>query len=193
MPLYLMVLVVLAISGVSMASLHLAFRSPRSEGRRIREEKQRTLEVARLLKNVLANSLFSVLLVFAIVLGLEPFLFYPETPSWGRMALEVVGVLALYDLLYYWMHRYAFHRWGVLRAAHSVHHVARFPTAVDSLYLHPVETFLGLAVLALCTFVVGPVSSYSFAVIFLVYSQLNIVIHCGLELPAFPFGPLLGL
>ena len=75
-----------------------------------------------------------------------------------------------------------------------MHHVVKTPSAADSLYLHPLEMFLGVALLWVSTglwvLIVGPVNVYAFAWMFFVYSILNVVIHSGLELPAFPFAPI---
>ncbi|MBC7171741.1 MAG: sterol desaturase family protein [Polyangiaceae bacterium] len=67
-----------------------------------------------------------------------------------------------------------------------MHHVAKHPIAIDSLYLHPVENFLGLALLHICVWAVGPVSLYAYGGLLFVYTQLNIIVHAGLDLP----GPL---
>jgi sterol desaturase/sphingolipid hydroxylase (fatty acid hydroxylase superfamily) len=66
----------------------------------------------------------------------------------------------------------------------------RHPNAFDALYLHPVETFLGLALLIACTWLLGPVHIATFAGVFFVYSALNIIVHCGLD---FHFPPFLAL
>ena len=88
---------------------------------------------------------------------------------------------ALYDFLYYFMHRFLFHEWKLLRPVHTVHHTNKFPTAFESLYLHPLENAMGLGLLMICTAIVGPVSLPAFGVIFAVYSLLNLVIHSGLD------------
>jgi sterol desaturase/sphingolipid hydroxylase (fatty acid hydroxylase superfamily) len=116
-------------------------------------------------------------------------LFSAEPASLGRSALQVVAILALYDVLYYLMHRYLFHGWSVLRRIHAVHHRVRYPTTVDSLFLHPFEGFLGLGLLTFCVWVVGPVHVYAFGACFFVYSWVNIIIHAGVALPI----PYLGL
>jgi sterol desaturase/sphingolipid hydroxylase (fatty acid hydroxylase superfamily) len=72
---------------------------------------------------------------------------------------------------------------------HAVHHRVRYPTTIDSLFLHPFEGFCGLALLMLCTWIVGPVHAYTFGACFLVYSWLNIIIHGGVRLPI----PYLGM
>ncbi len=155
--------------------------------RRIREEPERLLKGPKVAIRMGLNSLFSAGLLFAFTYGLSDYLFYTEPPSaWWRIPLEFVGVLAIYDVLYYLLHRYPFHRWGWLKSVHAVHHTARFPIAVDSLYLHPVENFLGLALLTFCIWLVGPISVASFGVCFFVYSWLNIVVHAGIVFPA-PF------
>src|SRR5262249_27457606 len=94
-----------------------------------------------------------------------------------------LAILTVYDLLYYLMHRYLFHGWSVLKRVHAVHHRARQPTAIDSLFLNPIEGFLGLALLMFCTWLIGPVHIYTFAGCFFVFSWLNIIVHAGVDLP----------
>ncbi len=105
-----------------------------------------------------------------------------------RCLLEGAAVLLTYDFFYYLVHRYPFHEWKVLRGVHSVHHIVRNPSAQDSLFLHPLENFLGLSLLWACTFglsvVAGPLSIYSFGWAFLVYSLVNIIVHAGLDVDA---------
>jgi sterol desaturase/sphingolipid hydroxylase (fatty acid hydroxylase superfamily) len=179
-----------ASSFVLMVALQLTFHAERSASMRIREEPQRKLVGARFWRVVMLNAGFSAALVFGSTLGLAPWLFTEATPSLGRLAYEFVAVLLLYDLLYYLAHRYLFHEWKPLASVHAVHHTAKFPRALDSLYIHPVETLIGLALLFVSLWLVGPVSVASFALIFLVYSHLNILLHCGLRLPTVLARPL---
>ena len=140
--------------------------------------------------NVILNSVLSVCVVFGLTYLLYPYLFKegPEHPL--RSVWQGLAILGLYDFLYYLVHRYPFHAWRLLRFVHRVHHAVRTPTALDSLYLHPVETFLGLALLWGCTYLValatGLVSIYTFVWVFLIYSLLNIVIHGGVIFRTFP-------
>ncbi len=48
----------------------------------------------------------------------------------------------------------------------------------------------GLLLLAFSTWLVGPVHPYSYGLVFFLYSQMNILVHCGLDLrgPLAPFG-----
>jgi sterol desaturase/sphingolipid hydroxylase (fatty acid hydroxylase superfamily) len=123
----------------------------------------------------------SAAIVIASSYGFYDWLFRAGETRWGEAAWEVVASLALYDLLYYCLHRFLFHEWKLLRAVHVLHHTVKHPTAFESLYVHPVENALGVSLLMVCVGVVGPVSLPAFAVIFFVYSVLNMVIHSGLD------------
>lgn len=70
---------------------------------------------------------------------------------------------------------------------HVLHYTAKFPQAVDSLFMHPLETTIGLALLLMSTLAIGPIYVGSFLGIFTIYTVLNIVTHGGLSWPVFPF------
>lgn len=187
MPLYQLLLIILAFSGLVLGALMLTWRSPAADAIRIRPEAERRLVGPKVAVRMALNSLFSGALIFAICLGFYQYLFYDTAPSaWWRYPLEGFLLLLVYDFLYYFLHRFPFHMLGPLQKVHAVHHMARYPIAIDSLYLHPVENFLGLALLMFCVFLVGPIHIYSFAGAFFIYSQLNIFVHSGLDLK----GPL---
>jgi sterol desaturase/sphingolipid hydroxylase (fatty acid hydroxylase superfamily) len=190
MSLYAMVSIVLALSGAALFGLTLLFRMPVSDDHRIREEPVRAPGGAEYWRIAGSNAVLSIALVYGLIYLLYDAIFYESAASGWRMAWEGFAILISYDFAYYLVHRYPFHRWRWLRRIHAVHHTIRHPTAVDSLYLHPVENAIGLALLMLCTFLVGPVSIHAFAAVFVVYSLLNIVNHAGLELRRFPFRTL---
>jgi sterol desaturase/sphingolipid hydroxylase (fatty acid hydroxylase superfamily) len=185
--LYVLLSIVLALSGTLMIGLTLIYRMPVTENHRIREEPVKTPKGPDFWRTAIVNSVLSITMVYASVYLLYGFLFYEEAASPWRMLLEGVGILITYDFAYYLVHRYPFHQWRLLRRVHAVHHTVRYPTAYDSLYMHPLENAIGLALLMLCTLLVGPVNIYSFAGVFLVYSVLNILNHAGLDLLFFPF------
>src|SRR5207248_1562005 len=109
-----------------------------------------------------------------------PFTFHANPlPAW-KIAYQIVAILLVYDFAYYWMHRLMHHK-KLMRFVHGVHHEVHNPTAMESFYLHPIELFSGLALLLACTWVIGPVHIYSFAVVFFIHSTLNITVHSGLE------------
>jgi sterol desaturase/sphingolipid hydroxylase (fatty acid hydroxylase superfamily) len=179
-------IVISGFSGLVMAVAAIAFRVLPARYR-IHQETERKVNGLPLVKQAALNTIVSLTTILGVALGFKSRLFYEATPSAWRFGFETLGILLLYDVLYYWMHRYPFHQWKFLRRVHSLHHIVRSPTALDSLYVHPLETFLGVALLMACTWIIGPVHIYSFAAVFAVYSVLNIVIHAGVRIPFFPF------
>ncbi|MBC8070180.1 MAG: sterol desaturase family protein [Deltaproteobacteria bacterium] len=185
MPLWALLTIVLALSGALFLLAGGAYRSPLMARHRLPDDKPRKVNGARLYTRVLGNMVFSSALVYVLAYAAYPWLFDETERSWAVSLLQPIGILLLYDAAYYCMHRFAFHRWAWLKRVHAVHHAVRHANAIDSLYLHPLETFLGLALLMACTMLVGPVQPVVFAVVFAVYSFLNILVHCGLDLPVF--------
>jgi sterol desaturase/sphingolipid hydroxylase (fatty acid hydroxylase superfamily) len=181
MSITLVVALVLASSAVCAALTMLAYA--RMPERRLHRTEQRKPVGPGAGRRMVLNAVVSSAVVFALTHLFARRLFTPEAPSLWRGALQALAILALYDVLYYFMHRFLFHGWSVLRPVHAVHHRVRYPTTADSLFLHPLEGFLGLALLMLCTWVVGPVHVYAFGACFFVYSWVNIIIHGGVEIP----------
>jgi len=122
--------------------------------------------------------------VLPFCVSLEP------RPLW-RHAVDIVAVLLVFDFFYYWVHRSLFHG-RTLQKVHSLHHQARTPTYVDALYVHPVETTIGLilflgSIPLVAAFAGAPLSAWSMAVATLIFTQLNTLNHCYVNLPYFPF------
>lgn len=178
-------IIVLALSGVLMLVAAVAYRIAPLARFRLEDDPNRRVFGRRLYVRVFGNMTFSAALVFAMAYGGYDILFTDAPTSLWMTAAQLVAILLLYDFTYYLMHRFAFHQWAWLKKVHVVHHTVRHPNAVDALYLHPVETFLGLFLLMVCTAVVGPITPGAFGVVFAVYSFLNILVHCGLDIPVF--------
>ena len=102
------------------------------------------------------------------------------------MVTEGLIATLVYDFAYYFMHRYPFHEWHVLRNEHSVHHAARNPTVLDAMMVHPYEMILGLLLFFGSLASVGGVHMYTFAVAFLGFTTLNLFNHAGLNIPRGP-------
>jgi sterol desaturase/sphingolipid hydroxylase (fatty acid hydroxylase superfamily) len=187
MSIYLVLIIVMAINGGLMFALAKMAHTPLMVRHRGRTDRKRPMPDPEHRRNFLLNSTLSPMLVFAVCFALEERMFVTEAADAATIAWQSLAILALYDLTYYLMHRFAFHGWSVGRKMHGVHHRIRTPYVIDSLYLHPVEMMLGLGLFFLCVFVVGPVSVYTFAVCFFVYSAWNMYIHSACELPFFPF------
>lgn len=114
-------------------------------------------------------------------------------PLW-LILLSVFLLLMFYDFLYYLMHRFWFHGNGAMRQVHAVHHQARTPTYIDAFYVHPTETFLGLALYFCCVILfallLGPLHIATIVLSFVIYTQLNTLNHTLVDLPYFPFKTL---
>ncbi len=136
----------------------------------------------------LACNLF---LYFAVV----PFIAsFDAKAAWQYLLVDIVAVLMVYDFFYYLTHRFLFHGQGYFRRVHAVHHQARSPTYIDALYVHPLETFIGLALfiasIAVVGYLAGGLNVFSLAACIVIYTQINIVNHTHVDLPYFPFKTL---
>jgi sterol desaturase/sphingolipid hydroxylase (fatty acid hydroxylase superfamily) len=179
------VLVMFALSAGLMVALDRAYRARASASFRIKEDPKRKVLGFRLYARVFANMVLSGLLVIAMTLGGERLLVHGGADPWWRIAWHTGAILLVYDFLYYFLHRFAFHQWGWLKKVHTVHHLVRHPTAFDSLYLHPVETALGLVLLFSCIALLGPVSIWAFFFVITAHSLINVIVHSGLDVPLF--------
>jgi sterol desaturase/sphingolipid hydroxylase (fatty acid hydroxylase superfamily) len=111
-------------------------------------------------------------------------------PLW-RHALDLVAVLMLYDLLYYFTHRFLFHG-KALRKVHALHHQAHTPTNIDGYFVHPLETAIGLTLFLISMPIVAwlggaPLHAIPMALATLIFTQLNILNHTYVNLPEFPY------
>ena len=118
---------------------------------------------------------------------------FESRPLW-RHAVDIVAVLMVYDFMYYFTHRFVFHG-RVMRKVHALHHQVREPTYIDALYVHPLETFIGLSLflgsIPLVAALAGaPLNVFSMAVATLVFTQVNTINHTFVNLPYFPFKTL---
>jgi len=177
----------LAASGAVMAGLDKAYHSPRfAEHHFAAPRPMRATEDERKWLYAL-NSLLSTLIIFgAAIYGFE-WLFTADSIGIGWMLAQAVGILLVYDALYYALHRWVFHHRKLMRYVHGLHHRSRTPNARESIFTHPIELIAGLALFLFSTWIIGPVHVVAFSAAFLVYSLLNVIIHAGF---AFPRGPL---
>lgn len=142
--------------------------------------------------NVLTNAVFSIGATLGLIYGLADILLTAEATPVLTIALQGVAILLVYDFSYYFMHR-LFHIKRIMRLVHGVHHRARYPSALESLYLSKIEITAGLALLMVSTAFIalfGPVHFAAFGAAFFVYSTLNILVHSGMVFPHWFFAPL---
>jgi len=137
-------------------------------------------------RKAVINSILSTGMIFGfIALMGERLIDLGTAPAW-RVAFEALRTLLVYDFLYYFLHRDVFHKVKYFVRVHSVHHTGKYPTATDSLWIHPVETITGVATLLFSLWITGPLHVWSFGLFLLAYTHLNITVHWGLRLRTFP-------
>lgn len=179
-------LLVLASSGALMTTLMALYYSRLGRPARIHDRPNHHLEGGRFLRSAVVNTIISTTMLFAGILGMGERVVSPDpSPGW-LAALQVVAVLGLYDFIYYFVHRYLFHGAGFLRKVHSVHHSCKYPTAMDSLYIHPIETAIGVGLLLVSLAILGPIDQDAFRAVFIVYTHMNIINHSALDVRVFP-------
>ncbi len=111
-------------------------------------------------------------------------------PIW-RHLVDILAVLMVFDFFYYLTHRFIFHG-RLMRKLHALHHQARQPTFIDALYVHPLETIIGLGLFLMMIPLIGflgggPLHVVSAVFATLVFTQLNTLNHTYVNLPHFPF------
>lgn len=179
--------------GTTAVGRFLAFRVPALREMRDlnREADARKLSRQRFAAAVRVNNRAGLAANLVFYVAILPFsVSLAPRPLW-RHAFDVVVVLMVYDFFYYLTHRFAFHG-KLLRKVHALHHQAHTPTYIDALYVHPLETVIGLALflgtIPLVAAVGGaPLHSVSMAVATLLFTQLNTINHTYVNLPRFPF------
>lgn len=190
MKLFAILVVGYAAASITLVLLKRAFDSPAMRSWIISEDPKRSDDSATLRRTVRLNSMVSVVFMAASSFAFHDFLIYDDAVPLWRIPLEVVLVTLLYDFLYYFVHRYPFHEWKMLRRVHAVHHRTRHPRGIDSLLLHPAETCIGLGAFLVAVALVGGVHVYSFAILFVGYTTINVINHAGMNFQRFPYRTL---
>ena len=175
---YTLVLVIFGLDGALLTFLAYAYHAKRFEPNRISLKESMKIPSGARLRNIGYIAVLSVMAVGGMTYGIYPRAFHQNPTGGWRIAGEIVAILLVYDFAYYWMHRLMHHK-KLMKYVHAVHHEVHNPTAMESFYLHPIELFAGLALLLSCTWLLGPVNVYSFAVVFFIHSTLNITVHSG--------------
>lgn len=179
---YMVLGLILAFDGALMALLMWAVGSERYGKYRIRTPKTYRIPQNKKYINVGLNSALSLVLLFAIIHTFNTSLMHFGDVKAVTIFGEVVACLLIYDFCYYFMHR-AMHHPKAMKFVHGVHHYVRFPTSLESIYLHPAENIAGLTLLMASIALVGPISMEAFCIIFFIHSTLNIIVHSNLDLP----------
>ena len=191
---YSVLAVILVFDGLLMALLMWAVTSKKYGKYRIRTPKTYRIPKSRKWINTSLNSLLSLVFLFAVIQTFHGALFHFEDTKGVTIFGEVIATLLFYDFCYYFMHR-GMHHPKAMKFVHGVHHYVRFPTSMESIYLHPVENLAGLGLLMASVALLGPISMEAFCIVFFLHSTFNILVHSNLALPhpAFKFFNFLAL
>lgn len=178
-----LLVVVSAIFGVNtllVAGLTLAFRSKRFAAQRISSAAPIQVSTSHRLKTMAVISTLSLVTIYGASYLLSDRLVHERPAPIWMIALQALAILLIYDFAYYFAHR-GMHHPKMLRWVHGVHHRARNPSALESFYQHPIELLIGLGLMFASTLAIGPVHLYAFGAAFFVYSNVNILVHSGLD------------
>ena len=126
----------------------------------------------------------------------QPFIVTMDAQPVWKILLDVFLILMIYDFFYYLTHRFLFHGQGYLRRVHAVHHQARSRvSSIDSHLLHPWEIFIGISLFYVVTVAMAIISGEPFhfstiVITSIIYTQLNQINHCRIDLHTFPWRTL---
>ncbi len=136
---------------------------------------------------------FGMFATLGFYLLVQPFIVTTEAQPVWKILLDVFLVMMIYDFFYYLTHRFVFHGQGYFRRVHAVHHQARSRvSSIDSHLLHPWEIFIGIALFYVVTTVYALVQGHPFhfstiVITSLIYTQLNQLNHCRIDLDSAPW------
>jgi len=179
----------LTLDALLLAFLSWAFRSDRFKRFHIREVMPVKVSKANYAWTVGTTGLLSMLTTVGLIYGPAQWTITTDATPWWLIGVQCLGVLVVYDFAYYFLHR-LLHVKRLMPLVHGVHHRVRFPSALESLYLSPIEMFLGLALLIGVIALVGPIHWIAFGIVFFIYSTLHIVIHSGMLFPGKAFAAI---
>lgn len=173
---------ILLFNGILLYALTWAATSPPLDRYRIRPPKPCKISKWRRQINTGLNNLLALLIFIAFLYHLGPTVLYAGWPGAAHFFGETLGVLLLYDFMYYLYHR-GLHHPKLMKHIHGVHHFIRHPTASESIFIHPLEQIGALSLLIVAMLVLGPISTISFLAIFFIYSTVNIIVHANVVFP----------
>ncbi len=185
-----------ALALLSWLGRFLAFKVPALQ--RMRELNQQAdrkkLSRERFREAIKVNNKAALITNLLFFVAILPFCVNLEARPLWRYGVDIVTVLMVFDFFYYLAHRFLFHE-SPLRKVHALHHQVRQPTYIDALYVHPVETVIGLGLFLgsiplIAALSGGPLNAFSMAVATLIFTRANEINHTYVNLPYFPFKTL---
>jgi len=137
------------------------------------------------------NQRIGTLMMLPLLLLVVPLFSSFDPLPWWRYITDPLAIYAVYDFMYYLTHRFLFHGVPYFKRVHGLHHQARNPSHIDSQYVHPLETFLGLMLLYIAITTIGLLPGdfhiASMAVCLFIYTQINILNHADVQIDKKPW------
>jgi len=141
------------------------------------------------------SKLWGLSTMFGIYALIIPFVITSTAQPWWQMVWDAFVILMVYDFFYYLVHRFVFHNGGPgpgpLMWVHAVHHQQKDPCRLDSNYLHPLETCIGLslygATIGLLGALMGDFHVVTIWLTWTAFSEINKHNHDRMDADHFPF------
>jgi sterol desaturase/sphingolipid hydroxylase (fatty acid hydroxylase superfamily) len=160
-----------------------------------RETFQKKMEKPNYAANQNLNRKWLPVQIGFIFLVILPFCMTGEAQPWWNILLDIFVILMFYDFFYYLTHRFLFHDNGFLGGplvwVHAVHHRQHNPCRMDSSYIHPIETVIGLGLYAVSVLVLslimGPFHFVTVLVTWIAFNEINLHNHDLWTVNRFPF------
>lgn len=191
---------VVAIIGITLLGHLIVFRIPAIAKTREfnnAQNKEKWREKARKYHHrVKSSQKIGLWLTLGFYILVQPFIVSLDAQPVWKILLDSFLILMVYDFFYYLTHRFLFHGQGYLRRVHAVHHQARSRvSSIDSHLLHPVELFIGIALFYVVTTGIAllhgqPFHVATIVITFVIYTQLNQINHCRIDLNTTPWKTL---
>lgn len=146
---------------------------------RIRNPVGDTLTSPRKYIRIGLNGVFVIALYAAFAFLCGKYLIASQPTTVVQIAYQTLAILLIYDFMYYWAHR-ALHTQLLMKFVHGTHHKVRFPTAMDGLYLNPLDNLVGTSLFFISVFIMAPVSVPTILAALFSYLLINNINHTGL-------------
>ena len=127
---------------------------------------------------------FNVLvLIFFNVIGIYFFeeYFIRDFISAPWMILEILFVLLIDDLFFYFLHRGMHQNKYIYKKIHKIHHRANTPIPLEYIYVHPLEWMSGIPGPFLGMVIIGGISFESYLIYLIIRNLHEIHIHSGIK------------
>ena len=126
-------------------------------------------------------NLFTLILVTGLGLYFFSNYIIRDFISINWLFLEVIVVLFVDDIYFYFFHRFMHENRYVYKKIHSIHHRATTPFPSEYLYTHPLEWMGGMPGPFIGMLLLGGISTYSFWALLVIRNLHELDIHSGIK------------